>query len=80
MVKLLILAQLWGVPVASLHEAGRVLLFKKCKYCDEVNQILRLTHKIGANKAEKYIKEVIEAKKNQDSEKLERIKYEVERI
>lgn len=75
---LAIWAQRLGVPVPQFLDAARWLLGKGCSFCNAGTQILRRVNELGEERTAELITQILEAKKRQDFETLEKIKASVE--
>jgi hypothetical protein len=73
-VKLAVWAQKIGLPVAQFFDAARWLLDKHCPYCQLGTQILKRVEELGEDRTRELVAQILEAKKRQDLEALERIR------
>jgi hypothetical protein len=63
-----------GLPIHEFFDLARWMLKKDCPYCQMGTQVLKAIDELGEAKAEKALGEILQAKKDDDHARLERIK------
>ena len=75
--RLAVWSQKLGIPTAQLLDAARWLLQKDCPYCQLGTQVLRQIDNLGEARAERLLSMILEAKKVDDRDTLERIRKDL---
>lgn len=75
--KVAVLAEKWGLPVATFLDGARWLLQKDCPFCQLGTQVLRAVEELGEERAQAVVVEILAAKEAGDTERLERIRKEL---
>ena len=75
--KLAVWSQKLGLPTADFLDAARWLLEKDCAYCQLGTQVLRQIDNLGDKRAERLLTMILEAKKVDDRDSLERIRKDL---